>query len=595
MEVDQSYYPMDVDDDVQQMLAREIAHMRQAPSIYPATNNLPEQMSRTDESNQTRPEPCSPPPFAWEVQQKASDWSTPNESANANPMSHVVARPNSIPITLTETPFGSHYLALVVDTNYLISYLSFMKDLMRWLPTPQMLVVIPYVVIKELDSLKEPHKRTVAPLAQAVEDRVINPLNTINEGVSEAAAGGGERRGGDTVFISLVSKKFNNDDRILECARFVRARITPNVLMMTNDKNLGIKSRIHGIDVAAHYKGSAQAFLNDIRISLGQQPIPIVAGVGNPVRKANGAMPTNSTPKSEPRWGPVGNQTTAAAGVPDPPLENSKPKRKRTADDDCSPTVDSLSAMNVDGMDIMEEGPGMGVAEARATNARGEIPFSGQPSAFVNLYYIAAPKGKKKRKSSVSTAVPPLPSPPPAPISTKAQGKAAVKSQQQQYEGVQNAKKTAIKSGTSGDALDIVCSEVCRTLPPLLTIGFQHVFDAFDRAQPDKALNLTSPPWSLEELFRMLEKHWKACFSALLGNNAFDARARKFCLDKSTSIVRGLKYGRTGATLGELRELVDHLIKFAGLLRKSGCLAQLHDARSVERLLQGLKEKLQPV
>ncbi|KAI8590238.1 PIN domain-containing protein [Geranomyces variabilis] len=626
MEVDEGYYPMDVDDDVQQMLAREIAHMRQAPSIHTAPNNLREPTAVPDDSNQMIPEPCLPPPFAWEVQRTSPDWSTPNGSANPNSLPPVMTSPQVVPFTLSETPFGLHHLALVVDTNYLISYLSFLKDLMKWIPTPKMLVVIPWVVVKELDSLKEPYKRKVAPLAQAVKDRIINPLNTIDEGanarpnardrlqdsarqatnfIQELQVARHPGLKGQTSYDYLADvnlSELNNDDRILECARFVRSRIAPNVLMMTNDKNLGVKSRIHGIDVAAHYRKSAQDFLNDIRISLGEQPVPIVACAGTtPIRKANGVKQTISTPDSEPRWGPAGNLTkTTARLIPDPPPQNrgqtrsatlqaalapnsartkrrdslpsvnpSKeapsaasvvPKRKRTADDDCGATVDSPSAMNVDGMDIDEDAP-------------------------------AAPKSKKKRKGSASTAIQPPPTSP-APISTMAQCTATTKSQQQQYEGVQEAKKAAIKSGTSSDALDVVSNELCRTLPALLTIGFRHVFDVYDLARPGKPLKLTSPPWSLEELFRMLYEHWRTCFSALLGNS-FDASARKFCLDKSTSIVRGLKYGRTGATLGELRELVDHLIKFASLLRKSGCFASMLDTQSVERLLQMLKEKLQ--
>ncbi|KAJ3166399.1 hypothetical protein HDU88_003267 [Geranomyces variabilis] len=627
MEVDEGYYPMDVDDDVQQMLAREIAHMRQAPSTHAAPNNLHEPTAVPDDSNQMIPEPCSPPPFAWEVQQTTSDWSTSNGSANPNSLPRVMTSPQMVPYTLAETPFGLHHLALVVDTNYLISYLSFLKDLMKWIPTPKMLVVIPWVVVKELDSLKEPYKRKVAPLAQAVKDRIINPLNTINEGANarpnardrledsarqatnfiqglQVAKHPGLKGQASYDYLPDVTlSELNNDDRILECARFVRSRIAPNVLMMTNDKNLGVKSRIHGIDVAAHYKKSAQDFLNDIRISLGEQPVPIVACAGTtPTRKANGMRQTISTPNREPRWGPVGNHTTTAAGVPDPPPENRRetrsatlqaalepnsartkrrdslpsvnqskevpsaasavPKRKRTADYDCGPKVDFPSAMNADGMDIDEEAP-------------------------------AAPKSKKKRKGSASTAIQ-LPPTSPAHISTMAQRKTTTKSQQQQYEGVQEAKKAAIKSGTSGDALDVVSNELCRTLPALLTIGFRHAFDVFDLARPRQRLKLTSPPWSLEELFRMLEEHWRPCFSALLGSS-FDARARKFCVDKSTSIVRGLKYGRTGATLGELQELVDHLIKFASLLRKSGCFASMHDTQSVERLLQMLKERLQQV
>ncbi|KAJ3146250.1 hypothetical protein HDU89_006391 [Geranomyces variabilis] len=624
MEVDEGYYPMDVDDDVQQMLAREIAHMRQAPSIHAAPNNLREPTAVPDDSNMMMPEPCLPPPFAWEVQQTTPDRSTCSRSANPNSLPRVITSPQMVPYTLSETPFGLHHLALVVDTNYLISYLSFLKDLMKWIPTPKMLVVIPWVVVKELDSLKEPYKRKVAPLAQAVKDRVINPLNTINDGATARPSAQDRLQDSARQATNFIQKlqvtkhpglkgqtsydylsdvnlsELNNDDRILECARFVRSRIAPNVLMMTNDKNLGVKSRIHGIDVAAHYKKSAQDFFNDIRISLGEQPVPIVACTGStPIRKANGMRQTISTPNSELRWGPAGNHTTRA-GVPDPPPENQRqtrsatlqaalapnsarmkrrdslpsvnqrkeapsaasavPKRKRSADHNCGATVDSPSAMNVDGMDLDEEAP-------------------------------AAPKSKKKRKGSASTAVQPPPTPP-ATISTMAQRKATIKLQQQQYEGVQEAKKAAIKSGTSGDAVDVVSNELCQTLPALLTIGFRHVFDVFDLARPGNRLKLTSPPWSLEELFRMLEEHWRTCFSALLGSS-FDARARKFCVDKSTSIVRGLKYGRTGATLGELRELVDHLIKFASLLRKSGCFASMHDTRSVERLLQMLKEKLQ--
>ncbi|KAJ3149325.1 RNA endoribonuclease [Geranomyces michiganensis] len=631
MDIDANYYPMDVDDDVQQMLQAEITYMRQSSSIPSGSNETHAPVSISDGFAQIIAEPCAAQPFAWEVQPT-------NASAHLS---------NAKPTTLAGTPPQFHTMALVVDTNYLISYLrsvdgrarvvfpvfpnsptphsffdSFMKDLMKWIPTPQMVVIVPYVVIKELDSLKEPHKRKVAQLAYAVEDRVKNQLNTINEGANAQSSTGDRLSDSARAAIHFIYElqrskhpgykgqasgdylpginlpELNNDDRILECARFVQNRITPNVLMMTNDKNLAIKTGVHGIEVVAHYKHSAQAFLNEIRKGLGLETVPIVGRMDAmpTTAKTNGAQHTPKRPKPDPHWGlPPGNNKASAGAAESPsdgnqrqtrsaksqaasPLRKQRrnsaplvtpakqeslyvptmPKRKRVADDDCSSTPANASdSGSVDFMDI------------------DEIP--------------SHLKNNKKRRGSPSAAVEPSPSPESGPILTKAQRQATNKLQQEQYEGVQEAKKMAIKLGTSGDLLDIVCNELCRTLPPLLSTGFQHVFE---RAGPNAKLNVTSPPWSLEELFRMLEQHWGAQFSPFLGK-AFDAGARKFCLQTSASLVRGLKYGRTGATLGECRKFVDHLIVFAQLLRKSGCLGAMHDNRRIERLLQGLKEKLQ--
>lgn len=56
----------------------------------------------------------------------------------------------------------------------------------------------------------------------------------------------------------------SNDDKILDCCLYAVEHITPNVVMLCNDKNLCIKSELHGIITFSNYDKSPAQFLEEL-------------------------------------------------------------------------------------------------------------------------------------------------------------------------------------------------------------------------------------------------------------------------------------------------------------------------------------------
>ncbi|KAJ3234299.1 hypothetical protein HDU81_001512 [Chytriomyces hyalinus] len=149
---------------------------------------------------------------------------------------------------------------IVIDTNAWISHSSFCKRIMHLLPseTP---IAIPRVVIRELDGLKGSRIMRDSP------QHDVNKLarfsgDLIYRAFLEKKANVIGQKEGETLYTkdSLPEGRITNDDWILDYARYLKKHLSPNVFLVSNDKNLCTKAIIESIQTVSNFTGSAESF-----------------------------------------------------------------------------------------------------------------------------------------------------------------------------------------------------------------------------------------------------------------------------------------------------------------------------------------------
>ena len=137
-------------------------------------------------------------------------------------------------------------IAVVVDTNFLVDRLNFIKDLARIMPS-NMRICIPRVVIDELDGLK--NKSSTQDRARMASNFVLESL------ISETRKFVGQR------VEEMCHFRDNNDDQILDYCIYLKTNGTPNVILLSNDRNLCIKCHLEDIVPFPELHSGAQEFL----------------------------------------------------------------------------------------------------------------------------------------------------------------------------------------------------------------------------------------------------------------------------------------------------------------------------------------------
>ncbi|KAI6657458.1 Transcriptional protein SWT1 [Oopsacas minuta] len=152
-------------------------------------------------------------------------------------------------------------LILVIDTNILLSNLSFLMEL-RTILFPnisKILFLIPWVVLQELDYIKSSNPNLNKTARQAI-NFLHQEFNDRSKNVI------GQTMDADLAFVQKQSGvRFNNDDRILHCCLEQAKKWTGvNVLvvMFSNDKNLVTKCQVNGANVVSRV--NILQFLRDI-------------------------------------------------------------------------------------------------------------------------------------------------------------------------------------------------------------------------------------------------------------------------------------------------------------------------------------------
>ncbi|KAI8834732.1 PIN domain-containing protein [Chytriomyces cf. hyalinus JEL632] len=212
--------PMDIDDEnFINSLAAEIANLRAIPSSSPVSepsgNGIPS------------------------IQQ------LPSKSTHAEPESSTKNLKRAV---------------IVIDTNAWISHSNFCKRIMLLLPsdTP---IAIPRVVIRELDGLKgsrimrDSPQHDVKILARFSGDLIYRAF-------LEKKANVIGQKSGETLYTKdrLPEGRITNDDWILDYARYLKKNLSPNVFLVSNDKNLCTKAIIESIQTVSNFTGSAESF-----------------------------------------------------------------------------------------------------------------------------------------------------------------------------------------------------------------------------------------------------------------------------------------------------------------------------------------------
>lgn len=152
---------------------------------------------------------------------------------------------------------NSHYsqpiqqdLIIVLDTNILLSHLDYMKRMIshglgeKGFPT----VLIPWVVLQELDSLKKGKGLSVSSVAHLAIPAISYILNSLKS--REPRLWGQSMQQASQSNIGLNAE--NNDDRVLQCCLQYQC-LYPEcaVILCTNDKNLCSKALVSGVTASS--------------------------------------------------------------------------------------------------------------------------------------------------------------------------------------------------------------------------------------------------------------------------------------------------------------------------------------------------------
>jgi rRNA-processing protein FCF1 len=119
---------------------------------------------------------------------------------------------------------------IVVDSNYFISKLEFIKTLLSLLDTLST-IIVPFAVVQELDGLKQ---------SPTVGIHARNATNFLLSQIHQNPHILGQRQD-QVIQIQTIM-----DDKILDCCLFFKT-LGSTVYLLSNDKNLRLKAVIHNI------------------------------------------------------------------------------------------------------------------------------------------------------------------------------------------------------------------------------------------------------------------------------------------------------------------------------------------------------------
>lgn len=161
------------------------------------------------------------------------------------------------PLTSAEpdTSMSKVRTGLVLDTNFLISNLTIVMKLKTLARKYGYVIVVPWVVIQELDGLKSIHRKTdtmddgfqlsVATLARKATDWIFSALAKRDPRVV----------GQKMTEICSSTPNLHGDDGILDCCMYFQKEKHFLTVIVSNDRNLCSKALIHDIKTVSYSKG----------------------------------------------------------------------------------------------------------------------------------------------------------------------------------------------------------------------------------------------------------------------------------------------------------------------------------------------------
>ncbi|KAL9542970.1 hypothetical protein MBANPS3_008334 [Mucor bainieri] len=155
---------------------------------------------------------------------------------------------------------GAFQEICVLDTNFLLSKLGFLDtvlDLASENPG-SLLVLLPWVVIRELDGLKQGNPDISAGARKAmrfIELRLRDKIVSLR----------GQKMHEVWSKDMLKNQNVKGDDRILDCCMYFQQVTHKRVTLLSNDRNLCIKVMVHDVDsISAESVSKMEALLNRI-------------------------------------------------------------------------------------------------------------------------------------------------------------------------------------------------------------------------------------------------------------------------------------------------------------------------------------------
>ncbi|KAI8350887.1 PIN domain-containing protein [Choanephora cucurbitarum] len=167
--------------------------------------------------------------------------------------------PMIVPDQLNLQPHAFAEIA-VLDTNFLLSKLGYLDVLLTLAEENpgNLLVILPWVVIRELDGLKESghHSDVRASARKAM--RFLE-LRLRDKSISLR----GQKMNEVANQAIIHTKEAKGDDRILDCCMYFQQLTQQRVILLSNDRNLCIKVMVHEIEsVSAESVDKMEALLN---------------------------------------------------------------------------------------------------------------------------------------------------------------------------------------------------------------------------------------------------------------------------------------------------------------------------------------------
>lgn len=153
---------------------------------------------------------------------------------------------------------------LILDTNFLISNLNLVVELAGVADTYGFILVIPWVVLQELDGLKLNHKKTQTD-ARGRTSSVASLARKANEWIYRALAKLDKRVVGQKLSeMCSPTSDLHGDDGILDCCMYFRKKMQLLTVILSNDRNLCTKALIHEIKTVTFVKGLTAKAIGEV-------------------------------------------------------------------------------------------------------------------------------------------------------------------------------------------------------------------------------------------------------------------------------------------------------------------------------------------
>ncbi|KAJ2077305.1 hypothetical protein H4R24_005216 [Coemansia sp. RSA 988] len=157
-------------------------------------------------------------------------------------------------------------MVAVVDTNYFIDHLPLLRSLSERGLEQGLALVVPWIVIHELDGLKSSSRVTDTPGSQSasIASLARNATRFLDEELG---------RSGSALRCQKKSEylvdEIEGDDKILDCCLYFLNQKSLPVAILTKDRNLTVKARANGCATCGGWSGSVAELISAISRSIG--------------------------------------------------------------------------------------------------------------------------------------------------------------------------------------------------------------------------------------------------------------------------------------------------------------------------------------